>query len=452
MRVVSRLRSLGVVVCSLSVILLAGGCGGPSKSSGPTSVTLTEDQEAAIRYAAALAAAQQTSAERGQHDPTTSPTPAPTSSATASTSSAGSPPLVPGNVTSVATSSEADRGLHNFVHSCAIVGGAAKCWGSNRYGRLGDGTTRIESNMPVQVVGLDSGVTAISVGTGHSCAVVSGAAKCWGDNYEGELGIGQKYGWSNTPVQVLGLEQGVSAISAGFASTCAVVFGAARCWGFNGDFQLGDGTDLAQYSPVAVFGLDAGVTGISVGYSSVCAVVDGAAKCWGSNRYGQLGDGTTRTRATPVDVVGLSDGVTTLSIGGEQNAHACAVAIGAGWCWGDYGIGPGSSVPVSVSVSSGVATDIEVGAQGGCIVVDSGVLCWGYNLGGVLGDGSNVSGVDAPVAVSGLQTGVSGISVGYATACAVVVDMAMCWGDNFEGQLGDGTNTSTNTPRSVLGL
>jgi regulator of chromosome condensation (RCC1) repeat-containing protein len=62
-------------------------------------------------------------------------------------------------------------------HTCAVTaGGALKCWGYNFFGALGDGTTTDRST-PVQVSGLTSGVTEVTTGALHTCAVVNGASR-----------------------------------------------------------------------------------------------------------------------------------------------------------------------------------------------------------------------------------------------------------------------------------
>jgi alpha-tubulin suppressor-like RCC1 family protein len=344
-----------------------------------------------------------------------------------------------------------------FKHTCAVVSGAAKCWGGDLRGQLGNGPDLSGSNQPGDVVGLSSGVSAISAGNAHSCAIVSGVAKCWGEGEYDQLGQAASED-AQTPVDVVGVGSGVTAISAGYRHTCVIAGNRSKCWGENSWGQLGNGSNGTADVPVGVSGLTSAVTLISAGARHSCAIASGVAKCWGDGTSGQLGDGTSTSSNVPVDVtdLGAGSGVTAVSAG---DSHSCAVVGGTAKCWGSGSDGqlgeagsPDSPTPVDVEGLSSGVTAISAGRNHTCAVVSGAAMCWGSDTNGKLGNGPDADHSDVPIEVEGLDSGVTAISAGDDYTCAIVNDAAKCWGYGWDGQLGDGTATSSEVPLDVADI
>lgn len=367
-------------------------------------------------------------------------------------------------------------------YSCAILSDStAWCWGAGGDGQLGDGSTT-ESPSAVQVSGV-TGLRQLSAGflslNGiHTCAVdITGAAWCWGEGQQGQLGNGNPM-QSAFPVSVSGLDGSgavdVLQVEVGDAHSCALLdSGEVECWGSNTSGQLGSGDTGDNPSPISVM-TDAGqplsnVSEICAGASFSCALLDsGEALCWGSDGQGRLGNGqgtyassNVFSLATPV--VGITSGVAL-----RCGLHfACVLeANGDLMCWGSnesfqLGIPHDLSKPAfeqmsNVPVRHPQADDIlevVLGSDNGCLVNTSGeVACWGNNRNTrVLGvpELDSQGKLTEPAPIKGLS-GVIALDAGTAHTCAVTDQNALyCWGSSGSGRLGIGQASDTGQPREV---
>ena len=384
-----------------------------------------------------------------------------------------------------------------YGHTCVLLkDGSARCWGANSFGQLGVATPVVGTTMspsatpqvvrhnlnsppslldPAPVLADETGLTAISAGQFHTCALRNdGGVRCWGQNGRGQLGtdplpLTSKLDDSTYSVDVSGLPA-ASAVTAGGFHSCAVVASGMACWGYDFYGQLGSRAPSSAV-PVPVTALT-GARSVSAGTGFACALIDAdtASKpvCWGDNSKGQLGADPTVTRSTLRLAVSGIPSATGLDAG---NGHACAIPASTTVprCWGDNATGQlgdgtttGSAVPTTVS---GLPDASSVSAGGGLSTAERGhtcavttaarARCWGRNASGQLGD-STADDRSLPVVVQNdidpltgdahvtlaELTAVSAVSTGGLHSCALVADSTVwCWGANASGQLGDGSTT-----------
>jgi hypothetical protein len=288
--------------------------------------------------------------------------------------------------------------------SCALVGdGTAKCWGNNDYGQLGNGEKRGGALKAAPVIGL-SGLKMLASGEYHVCALTfEGTVSCWGLIND-----------SSTPLPVSGLSD-IAMIAVSASDSCALRRdGTVWCWAKNSD-------------PVAVVGID-DATFIAVGNAHRCAVLaDGSVKCWGSNGGGELGDGTTASSQAPVWAKGMTDAVL-LALG---SGFSCALTTQLrASCWGDRAPSGTADDVVLLTADDESACIAQVGTFPQC----SGSELPAMGLTGL---------VDADLDLAELK----GMAFDSGHGCVVVGDAgarsAWCWGSNVWGQLGAGTEASS---------
>ncbi|MBF0499223.1 MAG: RCC1 repeat-containing protein, partial [Candidatus Riflebacteria bacterium] len=315
-----------------------------------------------------------------------------------------------------------------------------------------------------QAQSADQTITATTIpkmgaGQNQGYAVFNiGQAWAWG--YNGNYQLGDNTNIQRlTPVQVSNLPSGVTAIVGGANNGYALKSdGSVVAWGYNGSGQIGDNTTTQRSVPVQVSGLTSGVTAIAAAYDSAYALKsDGSVVAWGNNGNGQLGNGTTTQSLVPVQVTGLTSGVT--AIAAVYNSGYALKSDGTVVAWGYNGngqLGNGSTtqslIPVTVTGLSNVKAIAGGNSFGLALKNDGSVVAWGSNGNGQLGDNSTTQRLTF-VQVSGLTSGVTAISGGGNFSFALKSDgSVVAWGNNGNYQLGDTTTTQRLTPVQVSGL
>ncbi|MCL2823048.1 MAG: hypothetical protein FWD57_03575 [Polyangiaceae bacterium] len=337
------------------------------------------------------------------------------------------------------------HGVSTGWNACALTSaGGVMCWGEAWDGdqTFANDEPDAANAFPRPISGLESGVSSVSVGSGHICAVTEqGGVVCWGRNPWGQLGDGTTND-RLVPTPVVGLGSGVSAVAAGLWHTCALTkAGGVKCWGWNVAGQLGNKSTTEMHVPVQVVGLESGVKSIATAAAMSFAVKkDGTLVCWGSNCAGDPKADPTTIDLVPVPVYGFKANVASVSAG---IGFACAVlTTGAVKCWGEQATTSGPGTSDIVAVSSDYCDS--------CALTSSNkILCWEA---ATCDARTPPHGFPLLPAVITIPSSILSVSTGDGFACAESSSNGiMCWGHNSQGQLGNGTFARSDEPTLVRG-
>lgn len=325
-------------------------------------------------------------------------------------------------------------------HSCAVTqAGDAYCWGADDNGQLGedaDGDSLDElvpSLVNRSAVPPGDGFVVVKGDFNHSCGLTEqGRILCWGSDANGQLGENAD-GDNNTEsipvlIDVSALAPGdvFVDVATGSTNSCAVtMFGAAYCWGSNGEGVLGTGDLSSSSVPVRV---DDSILPPGVGFVQIassgrhsCGLAsNGTLYCWGIDENGALGenadgDNALETRPVPVDMSALGPGETFTAVS-TGRGHTCALTSDRrAFCWGsdDRGkLGENADgddlqedIPVPVNLSplapGTFFTALSTGSEYSCgLANDGAIYCWGSDRIGQLGNGAPQSDVSIPAPVT----------------------------------------------------
>src|SRR5205823_12278531 len=195
----------------------------------------------------------------------------------------------------------------------------------------------------------------------------------------------------------------------------------------------------------------AGAVDLTAGANFTCALLsNNSASCWGENAHGELGNGRVANSAVPGEVRSDANIVAL----GAGDHHACAIlADGSVSCWGGFLVNNVTLLPVTMNLPAPPSIEVTGGAAHACAMKSNGnSFCFGSDNLGQIGNGTVNTSAGTVAGISGLFLARS-VSAGAEFTCARRGNGTVaCWGAGGEGQLGNGTNSSSLTPSNVPAL
>lgn len=291
-------------------------------------------------------------------------------------------------------------------------------------------------------------VEDLAIGLSHACIQLSdGTVRCWGSNAYGQLGLGSSV--TSARSTEVPLDSPVTALAAGHWHTCAFAGTSTFCWGRGDAGQLGHGVyELEVFDPSVVLGAPPAAR-LAAEWEATCALGgDQSVWCWGNERQGLVIGGTGYVLSPRRLFAGPAD---LLTVG---SSHVC---------WRDASTlavtcQPGTLRETIDTPAFTGATDLAAGSSHVCALVAGDVLCAGTNREGQLGDGTSTTSIDTVVRTPRRallpEPAIDVAAVGAASCALGASGTVYCWGSNrFEPYVFGVTRPGVSAlPRVVEGV
>ncbi len=342
--------------------------------------------------------------------------------------------------------------------ACYVIteDGVLYVWGKNSYGQLGVGD-EVNKNTPIKVTAINGKVMELIISNSFSVYAIleDGSLYAWGDNYFGELGVGDEVN-KNTPTKVNLPSKIKELITTGLSVYAILEDSSLYVWGKNSYGQLGVGDEVNKNTPTKV-NLPSKIKELITTGSSVYALMeDSSLYSWGNNDIGQLGVGDEVNKNTPtkVNLPGkIKELITTGSSVYALMEDSSLYSWGDNY-FGELGVGDevNRNTPTKITGINGKIKDLIINYYSTYVITENGSLyAWGKNERGILGVGDEVN-RNTPTKVN-LPGKIKKLITSFSASYAILEDGSLyAWGENYYGELGVGSNEDKNTPTKVTAI